>query len=350
MKALTSDGADRARPRKTGLRPSGSRSSGAARTTSRRSLRISSRSSVLNRSGRRPSSASTCRTYFRSVSDGNPRSAATCAIGRPDSNTSRVARSNNSTGYFLDSRHHRLLLPAGQTPYHRSLRQTRDGHPGLRLPERSCVAARRPGVRRSRRAPPKREAPHPVEAPSCGSRTASRSPAHCAWRLPVTALPVPLRSWLPGVAGCPAPRSARSCFGRRCWTGTGGSRDGDRPAAADLPRRTRAARLDLQVAGRSRSRRSRADQRPRSDPAPAQPWTIDPVSRTPLPPWICRLPFNVTSTTSHQPPCWTDGRPVCCRFEQVTFRCMVGSKCLQTGAFPRPIHHRSITGWRERRD
>src|SRR5581483_5243618 len=68
---------------------------------SRRSLRISSRSSLVSRSLRRPSFASTCRTYFRSVSDGSPRSAATCAIGRPDSNTSRVARSNNSTGYFL---------------------------------------------------------------------------------------------------------------------------------------------------------------------------------------------------------------------------------------------------------
>jgi len=38
---------------------------------------------------------------LHNASDGNPRSAATCAIGRPDSNTSRVARSNNSTGYFL---------------------------------------------------------------------------------------------------------------------------------------------------------------------------------------------------------------------------------------------------------
>jgi len=70
--------------------------------TSRRSLRISSRSSLLSRSVRRPSFASTWRTYFRNVSDGNPKSAATCATGRPDSNTNRVARSNNSTGYFLD--------------------------------------------------------------------------------------------------------------------------------------------------------------------------------------------------------------------------------------------------------
>src|SRR5712691_2270016 len=69
--------------------------------TSRRSSRISSRSALVGRSGRRPSSASTWRTYLRSVSDGNPRSAATCAIGRPDSNTSRAARSKSSTGYFL---------------------------------------------------------------------------------------------------------------------------------------------------------------------------------------------------------------------------------------------------------
>src|SRR5262249_60497761 len=68
---------------------------------SRRNRLISSRSSLVGRSRRRPSFASTCRTYLRNVSDGNPRSAATCAIGRPDSHTSRVARSNSSTGYFL---------------------------------------------------------------------------------------------------------------------------------------------------------------------------------------------------------------------------------------------------------
>jgi hypothetical protein len=56
------------------------------------------------------------RTYLRSVSDGNPRSAATCAIGRPDSNTSRVARSNNSTGYFL-ALGMTDLLPPGE-PWH----------------------------------------------------------------------------------------------------------------------------------------------------------------------------------------------------------------------------------------
>jgi hypothetical protein len=75
-----------------------------ARRSSRFSCRsrlISSRSSAVGRSGRRPSFASTCRTYLRNVSGGSPRSAATCAIGRPESNTTRVARSNSSTGYLL---------------------------------------------------------------------------------------------------------------------------------------------------------------------------------------------------------------------------------------------------------
>src|SRR5204862_4981640 len=40
--------------------------------TSRRNSRISSRSALVGRSGRRPSFASTWRTYLRSVSDGNP--------------------------------------------------------------------------------------------------------------------------------------------------------------------------------------------------------------------------------------------------------------------------------------
>jgi hypothetical protein len=86
-----------------------------ARRSSKFSCRkrlISSRSSAVGRSGRRPSFASTWRTYLRSVSDGSPRSAATCAIGRPDSNTTRVARSNSSTGYFLDLGMTDLLPPA----------------------------------------------------------------------------------------------------------------------------------------------------------------------------------------------------------------------------------------------
>lgn len=66
--------------------------------TSRRSSRISSRSSLEGKSGRRPSSASTWRTYLRRVSDGSRDQQ---RRARPDSNTSRVARSNNSIGYFL---------------------------------------------------------------------------------------------------------------------------------------------------------------------------------------------------------------------------------------------------------
>jgi hypothetical protein len=56
---------------------------------------------LVRMSLRRPSSASTRRTYFRRVSGAIPRSRPTWAIGRPDSNTSRVARSSSSSGYFL---------------------------------------------------------------------------------------------------------------------------------------------------------------------------------------------------------------------------------------------------------
>lgn len=60
--------------------------------------------------GRRPVSASACRTHCRSASLWMPRSRATCAIGRSDSNTSRTARSRNSSEYFLG------LAIAGASP------------------------------------------------------------------------------------------------------------------------------------------------------------------------------------------------------------------------------------------
>ena len=81
---------------------------------SRLSLRISSRSSSLSTSLRRPSFASTRRTYTLSVSEGTPRSRATCAIGRPDSNTSRVARSNNSSGTSSIVTSQKALLSRGR--------------------------------------------------------------------------------------------------------------------------------------------------------------------------------------------------------------------------------------------
>src|SRR4051794_28161082 len=68
--------------------------------TSRRSFLISSRSTVVGRSGRVPLSASAWRTRLRNPSELIPRSLATCAIGRPDSNTSRTPRSSSSSGYF----------------------------------------------------------------------------------------------------------------------------------------------------------------------------------------------------------------------------------------------------------
>src|SRR5215204_59919 len=74
-----------------------------ARLSSETCLRnalISARSSLVGKSGRRPSSASTWRTCLRNVSGGTPRSRATCAIGRPLSNTSRAPRSSSSGGYF----------------------------------------------------------------------------------------------------------------------------------------------------------------------------------------------------------------------------------------------------------
>ena len=83
-----------------------------ARRSSKFSCRnrlISSRSSALGRSGRCPSFASTCRRYLRNVSDGSPRSAATCAMPRLEH--TRLARSNNSTGYFLDLGTTDLLPP-----------------------------------------------------------------------------------------------------------------------------------------------------------------------------------------------------------------------------------------------
>ena len=100
--ALTSVGLGRAPSRKTPTPTSGSRSRGAARSSRWRSLRISSRSSLVSSSGaptarRPPPGAHACATSPRWT----PRSAATCAIGRPDSNTSRTPRSNNSSGYFL---------------------------------------------------------------------------------------------------------------------------------------------------------------------------------------------------------------------------------------------------------
>jgi hypothetical protein len=117
---------------------------------------------------RRASLASTCRTYFRSVSDGRPRSAATCAIGRPDWNTSRVARSNNATGYFL------ALAITGASPLHQDrpwqsgLRQTRDGSVrhvidgGIRYGPNQGVRAFHSKSRRAAR-PPNNLWPLPVQ-------------------------------------------------------------------------------------------------------------------------------------------------------------------------------------------
>src|SRR5215207_9688006 len=82
-----------------------------------RSRLISSRSSLVGRSGVKPWSASAWRTRLRSVSGWMPRSAATCAIGRSLSSASRTPRSSNSTGYFLglDMTAENLLSP-GQHP------------------------------------------------------------------------------------------------------------------------------------------------------------------------------------------------------------------------------------------
>ena len=91
-------------------------------------LLISSRSAVVGRSGRVPLSASACRTRLRNTSELTPRSLATCAIGRPDSNTSRTPRSSNSSGYFRG-----LAIVAehpfrpGHHPGPQGLRRTRDG-------------------------------------------------------------------------------------------------------------------------------------------------------------------------------------------------------------------------------
>jgi hypothetical protein len=73
----------------------------ASSRTSRSSAFMRSRSPLVRRSLRVPPSASAWRTHTRSVSRCTPRSAATWATGRPDSNTSRTARSRSSPGYFF---------------------------------------------------------------------------------------------------------------------------------------------------------------------------------------------------------------------------------------------------------
>src|SRR5207245_1861700 len=91
-----------------------------ARRSSKFSCRkrlISSRSSLVGRSGLKPSSASSWRTRFRSTSELMPRSAAMRTIGRPLSSANRTPRSSSSSGYFLglDMTAEDLLSP-GRNP------------------------------------------------------------------------------------------------------------------------------------------------------------------------------------------------------------------------------------------
>src|SRR5665647_2236657 len=67
---------------------------------SRRSAVSSSRSALVRRSLRVPSSASSRRTHTRRVSGHTPRSRATALIGRSDSRARRTARSRNSGEYL----------------------------------------------------------------------------------------------------------------------------------------------------------------------------------------------------------------------------------------------------------
>ncbi len=103
MNALTSIGSDRARWRKTRSPSSRSRSRAAAHAPHTPAHAAAAAAaapswSADRRADRRPASA--WRTRLRSDSGPIPSSAATCATGRPDSNTSRAPRSNNSSGYF----------------------------------------------------------------------------------------------------------------------------------------------------------------------------------------------------------------------------------------------------------
>jgi hypothetical protein len=68
----------------------------------------------------------------------DPTSAAICAIGRPDSNTSRTPRSINSSGYFLGRGMNTEFLSRGPKSSSQGLRQTGPAHVG------SCLLARHP--------------------------------------------------------------------------------------------------------------------------------------------------------------------------------------------------------------
>src|SRR6266545_1261595 len=98
-----------------------------ARRSSAFSLRSrfsSSRSSDVSRSRRRPLSASACRTQCRNDSLCTPRSRATCTTGRLDSNTSRTARSRNSSEYFLGAPNDRSISFPQDSAWLRSLQKT----------------------------------------------------------------------------------------------------------------------------------------------------------------------------------------------------------------------------------
>src|SRR4051794_586926 len=83
--------------------------------TSRSSSRSRSRSAVVSGLGVPPAaSALARRTHLRSASLCTPRSRATCAIGRPDSNARRVARSRNSSLHFFGAGMRSWTLPLCQ--------------------------------------------------------------------------------------------------------------------------------------------------------------------------------------------------------------------------------------------
>src|SRR3954462_3441794 len=66
-----------------------------------------------------------------------PRSLAICAIGRPDSSTSRTARSRSSSGYFFGAGIAETVPLPRMKSWLRGLRQTRPGSLRLLLPSQA---------------------------------------------------------------------------------------------------------------------------------------------------------------------------------------------------------------------
>jgi hypothetical protein len=126
MNALTSAGVDRARPRKTRWRPSGSHSHGA--TAQPHDARFDLLALLAAQDVFAPALVSFgLPDVLAERLALDPEILATCAIRRPDSNTSPVPRSSNSFEYFLACAISRDFSLHQAKPWPRNLHQTQDG-------------------------------------------------------------------------------------------------------------------------------------------------------------------------------------------------------------------------------